>query len=211
MSLLFLHKVTGVRKNKPYLPSWRSGPYAILLALHKESQKPNYPGNNHVCTGGQISKSFISYYLYQQLHICAGHVAHSDSDCLQARRSGIESWWGQDVPPIQTGPGAHPASCKMGTRSLLGVKCGRGVVLTIHPVLVPQSYLCPPSGPHQACNGNTLLNLHICALAVPIINNTNEQYAHINNRGLTSKNIHLEKFKAKVIKNKCCHRDQQNV
>lgn len=71
MSLLFLHKVTGVRKNKPYIPSWRSGPYAILLALHKESQKPNYPGNNHVCTGEQILKSFIINYLYQQLHICA--------------------------------------------------------------------------------------------------------------------------------------------
>jgi len=45
---------------------------------------------------------------------------------------------------------------------------------------------------------------------VPIINNKNEQYAHINNRGSTSKNVqHLEKFKAKVIKNKCRHMDQQ--
>ena len=30
--------------------------------------------------------------------------------------------------PVQTGPGAHPASCTMGTRSLPGVKRpGRGV------------------------------------------------------------------------------------
>jgi len=29
----------------------------------------------------------------------------------------IESRWGRDVPPVQTGPGAHPASCTMGTRS----------------------------------------------------------------------------------------------
>jgi hypothetical protein len=36
-------------------------------------------------------------------------------------------------PPIQTSPGAHPASCKMGTRSFPGVKCGRGVLLTTHP------------------------------------------------------------------------------
>ena len=50
VSLLFLHKVGGVRKNKPYLPSWRSGPYAILLALLEGSQKPDYPGNEHVCT-----------------------------------------------------------------------------------------------------------------------------------------------------------------
>jgi len=29
---------------------------------------------------------------------------------------GIESWWGRDFSaPVQTGPGAHPASCTMGT------------------------------------------------------------------------------------------------
>ena len=33
-------------------------------------------------------------------------------------------------PPVQTGPGAHPASCTVGT---LGVKCGRGVLLITHP------------------------------------------------------------------------------
>jgi len=35
--------------------------------------------------------------------------------------------------PVQTGPGAHPAYCKMGTGSFPGVKCGRGVLLTTHP------------------------------------------------------------------------------
>ena len=43
---------------------------------------------------------------------------------------GIESWWGRDFPPVQTGPGAHPTSCKTGTGSFPGVKCGRGVLLT---------------------------------------------------------------------------------
>jgi len=33
---------------------------------------------------------------------------------------GIESWWGRDFLPIQTGPGAHPASCIMGTGSFPG-------------------------------------------------------------------------------------------
>jgi hypothetical protein len=28
---------------------------------------------------------------------------------------GIESRWGRDFPPIQTGPGAHPASCIIST------------------------------------------------------------------------------------------------
>jgi len=38
---------------------------------------------------------------------------------------------------VQIGPGAHPASCKMGTASFLGVKSGRGVTLTPYPLLVP--------------------------------------------------------------------------
>jgi hypothetical protein len=52
-------------------------------------------------------------------------------------------WSGDQIPvgarfsaPVQTGPAAHPASCTMGTRSLLGVKSGRGVTLTHHPLLV---------------------------------------------------------------------------
>ena len=41
--------------------------------------------------------------------------------------------------PVQTGPGAHTASCKMGTGSFPGVKSGRGVTLTPHPFLMPWS------------------------------------------------------------------------
>ena len=52
----------------------------------------------------------------------------------------IESLWGRDFPPVQTGPGAHPTSCTMGTGSFLGVKCGRGVLLTTRPLLVLRSW-----------------------------------------------------------------------
>ena len=67
--------------------------------------------------------------------------------------SGIESRWGPDFPhPVQTGPGAHPASYTMGNGSFPGLKRpGRGVD---HP---PTSnaevkervelYLYSPSGP----------------------------------------------------------------
>jgi len=41
---------------------------------------------------------------------------------LQAGRSGIESRWGRDFPPVQTGPGPHSSSCKMGTGSFPGVE-----------------------------------------------------------------------------------------
>ena len=44
----------------------------------------------------------------------------------------IKSWWGEIFPPVQTGPGAHPASCTMCTQSLPGVKDGQDVLLTTH-------------------------------------------------------------------------------
>ena len=53
---------------------------------------------------------------------------------------GIESRWGaRFFSPVQTGPGAHPASCTMGTEPFPEVKSGRGVTLTPHALQVPWS------------------------------------------------------------------------
>ena len=53
---------------------------------------------------------------------------------------GIKPWWGARFSaPVQTGPGAHPASCTMGTRSFPGVNSSRCLTLTPHPLLVPRS------------------------------------------------------------------------
>jgi hypothetical protein len=53
---------------------------------------------------------------------------------------GIESRWGARFSAlVQTGPGAHSASCTMGTASFPGVKSGRDVTLTPHPLVVPWS------------------------------------------------------------------------
>ena len=65
---------------------------------------------------------------------------------------GIESRWRRDFPPVQTGPGAHTASCTMGTGSFPEVKSGQGVLLTTYPLLAPRSWKSraiplPPSGP----------------------------------------------------------------
>jgi hypothetical protein len=50
---------------------------------------------------------------------------------------GIKARWGaRFYAPVQTSPGAHLASCTMGTGSFPGVKSGRGVTLTPHPFLV---------------------------------------------------------------------------
>jgi hypothetical protein len=53
---------------------------------------------------------------------------------------GIESRWGaRFFAQVQTGPGAHPASCTMGTGSFPGVESGRSVTLTPRPLLVLRS------------------------------------------------------------------------
>ena len=58
----------------------------------------------------------------------------SMSDWLRAGRPGDGIPVGARFSaPVQTGPGAHPASCKMGTGSFPGVKRGRGVTPTPHP------------------------------------------------------------------------------
>ena len=52
----------------------------------------------------------------------------------------IDSRWGARFSaPIHPGPGAHSTSCTMGTGSFPGVKSGRAVTLTSHPLLVPWS------------------------------------------------------------------------
>jgi hypothetical protein len=67
---------------------------------------------------------------------------------------------------VQTGSGAHPASCPMGTGGPFpGVKRGRVVTLTTHPHLVPRSgvsriYTC------VACSGTTLLFFLLCFCVV---------------------------------------------
>jgi hypothetical protein len=63
------------------------------------------------------------------------------SDWLRAGRSGDRIPVGASFSaPVQTGPGAHPASCTMGTGSFQGIKSGRSVTLTPHPLIVPWSW-----------------------------------------------------------------------
>ena len=63
------------------------------------------------------------------------------SDWLRAGRSGDRIPVGvRFSAPVHTGPEAHPSSCTMGTGSFPGLKIGRGVTLTPHPILVPWSW-----------------------------------------------------------------------
>ena len=68
------------------------------------------------------------------------HVITPNYDWLRAGRSGDRIPVGARFSsPVQTGPGAHPASCKTGTGSFPGAKSGQDVTLTPHPPLVPWS------------------------------------------------------------------------
>jgi hypothetical protein len=80
-----------------------------------------------------IVRFMIYTYRYQHVNIiihyfrlCGPGSSVGIASQLRAGRSGIESRWEWDFPPVQTGPGADPASCKMGTRSFPGVKCCPG-------------------------------------------------------------------------------------
>ena len=65
------------------------------------------------------------------------------SNWLRAGRSGDRIPVGARFSaPVQTSPGSHPASCTMGTGSFPGVKSGRAVTLTPHPLLVLWSRKC---------------------------------------------------------------------
>jgi len=66
----------------------------------------------------------------------AGYLSRY-SDWLRAGRSDHQIPVGARISAhVQTGPGAHPASSRMGTGSFPVVKIGRGVTLTPHPLLV---------------------------------------------------------------------------
>ena len=81
--------------------------------------------------GNRVSKIIIRYI---------DHMISRHSGWLRVGRSGDRILVARDFPPVQTGPGANPASCKMGSGSFLWVKYGRGVLLITHPLLVPQPW-----------------------------------------------------------------------
>ena len=89
--------------------------------------------------------------------------------------------------PVQTGLGAHPASCTMGTGSFPGVKNGRGVTLIPHPLLVPWSRksraipLLPlwVVRPVQSLSACTRVRFTLFTMSL-LVKNLNYRYSHID-------------------------------
>jgi hypothetical protein len=83
-------------------------------------------------------------------------TARSRFDPRQRRKDFFSSLY------VQTGTGAHPASCPVGTGGpFFGAKCGQGVTLTTYPHLLPRyrmsrSYTSSPPSAFVACSGTAL-------------------------------------------------------
>jgi len=104
-----------------------------------------------VCTSLTPYRFYVNCHCYH-ITLCGPGSTVGIATDYRLDGPGIEFPWGQDFPPVQTGPGAHPASCTIGIGSFPGVKSGRGVTLTTHPLLAPRSWKSraiplPPSGP----------------------------------------------------------------
>ena len=88
------------------------------------------------------------------------------TECGPGTSVGIATDYGLDGPGSNPGEDeifspsrlalGPPAYCKMGTGSFPGVKCGRGVLLTTHPLLEPRSWksraMCEEREKPTRCN-----------------------------------------------------------
>ena len=124
----------------------------IMLTYLANSRK----GLFHVKPEHVQIKNSVAYHQWARKPVGGPHVTRiqgpSYNYCGPGSVVGISTGYGLDGPriesqwggakfsaPVQTGPGAQPASCTMGTGSFTGVKSGRGVTLTPHSLLVPWS------------------------------------------------------------------------
>ena len=77
------------------------------------------------CVYCAVQNKYLSL-IQVNLRICGPGSSVGSATELRAGRSGIEFRCGRDFPPVQTGPVAHPASCKMGTDCFPGGKVRPG-------------------------------------------------------------------------------------
>ena len=71
-----------------------------------------------------VYKRLVCLNISQHVNKCGPGSSVGVATDYELDGPGSNSGGGLDFPPVQTGPGAHPASCKMGTGSFPGVKCG---------------------------------------------------------------------------------------
>ena len=112
---------------------------AEMFSLHFKSEVATGYVLSRFLHRSQVRNSFEAFCCHIEVCRPGSSVGIATGYGLYGPR--IESQWGaRFFAPVQTGSGAHPASCTMGTGSFPGVKSGRGVTLTHHPLLVPWSW-----------------------------------------------------------------------
>jgi hypothetical protein len=122
-----LHKLMTTRHQYALLDMTTTKPYANPLSTISLQKR----------TGPPLSKDIYRLLLQRS---CGPGSSVGIATELRAGRSGdripVDARFSA---PVQTGPGAHSASCTMGTGSFPGVESGRSVTLNPHPLLVPWS------------------------------------------------------------------------
>ena len=150
----------------------------FIIAFYKEE-----PSLNSILSQLKPLQTLAPYFYKIYFHIIYRYFVGRDNSVGIATGYGLDgrdriSVGARFSAPVQTGPGAHPASCTVVTRSFPGVKSGRGVTLTPHSLLVPWSWKgraipLPPYGlyglyrasvPLQGCN---LPFLHFSKVGLP--------------------------------------------
>jgi len=136
----------------PLLPSYCFTSFSTVQARHHAPSPIPFPALLFTVMSQRSASLIFRFHIlvYVSIRNSAVNISFTYSPVVllnfllytkyRAWWSGIESRWGRDFPLDQTVPGVHPASCKMGIGSFSGVKCGRGVLLTTHPLLVPGSW-----------------------------------------------------------------------
>ena len=86
--------------------------------------------SNQISTDWNLKDGINKVYSYD---ICGPGSSVGIATAYGLDGLGIESRWGRDFPHLsRPALRPHQASCTMGTGSLPGVRCGRGVTLTPH-------------------------------------------------------------------------------
>jgi len=112
-------------------------------------------------------------------HATSGHIPHhATSHHTTSHHTTLHATPHHTTSHGRTGHGTHPASCTMSTGSFLGVKSGRGVRLTSHPLLVPgqeriELYLYSPYGPYGLYRASLPVQGGTLPLPLPLFYLTN--------------------------------------
>ena len=85
--------------------------------LNKGFKEQIYDVYRYLPPATQVIKEIYQTYI---MYVCGPGSSVGIATDYGLDSLGNESRWGRFFLPVQTGPGAHPASCKMGTGSFLG-------------------------------------------------------------------------------------------